>query len=413
MKKRISIDQLRPGMFIVKTDLSWLKTPFLRKKLLIQAESDVAALREAGVKVVVIDILRGDDTVQSDPQPPAPDLSAQTQAVSEAVPEVAPQAVPEAAPSEDSPASPQTGQAPSQEESPSASGEAVSTQETQFIFDADRALAQMAGDEDLLNETIAVFLAEYPKTLERMHTAAEAGDAQAIEREASSLKNAAGNLGASDAYAAALSVEQLGQNQNLACLPSALITLTKELERFEKILFHVRPASRHFQRPAVETEQSAPHKTSAVSAAEVLTEQSPPHENSAMSACEVLIADAGQTSRTTLCALLRQHGIQNIREVEDGVAALNALHESRPNLIISDWNLSGIRSIDLLRIIRRDDKLKAIPMMMVTDTATRTEVIEAYQAGVNGYLLRPFSPQLLAEQLKKVLVSSEAPSAAA
>ena len=121
-----------------------------------------------------------------------------------------------------------------------------------------------------------------------------------------------------------------------------------------------------------------------MSAAEVLTEQSPPHETSAMNACKVLIADAGQTSRTTLCELLRQHGIQNIREVEDGVAALNALHESRPNLIISDWNLSGIRSIDLLRIIRRDDKLKAIPMMMVTDTATRTEVIEAYQAGVNG-----------------------------
>ena len=395
MKKRISIDQLRPGMFIVKTDQSWLKTPFLRKKLLIQAESDIAALRESGVKEVEIDILRGDDTVQSDPQPPAPDLSAQAQAVSEAVPEVAPQAVPEAAPSEDSPASPQTGQAPSQEESPSASVEAVSTQETQFIFDADRALAQMAGDQDLLNETIAVFLAEYPKTLERMHTAAEAGDAQTIEREASSLKNAAGNLGASDAYAAALCVEKIGQNQNLARLPDALITLTKELQRFEKILFDVRPASRRFHRPAVETEQSAPHETSA------------------MSACKVLIADAGQTSRTTLCELLRQHGIQNIREVEDGVAALNALHESRPNLIISDWHLSGIRSIDLLRIIRQDDKLKAIPMVMVTDTATRAEVIEAYQAGVNGYLLRPFSPQLLAEQLKKVLGSSEAASAAA
>ena len=252
MKKRISIDQFRPGMFIVKTDQSWLKTPFLRKKLLIQAESDVAALRESGVKEVEIDILRGDDTVQSDPQPPAPDLSAQAQAV--------PEAVPEAAPSEDSPASPQTGQAPSQEDGTSASVGAVSTQETQFIFDADRALAQMAGDQDLLNETIAVFLAEYPKTLERMHTAAEAGDAQTIEREASSLKNAAGNLGASDAYAAALCVEKLGQNQNLARLPDALITLTKELQRFEKILLHVRPASRRFHRPAVETEQSAPHK---------------------------------------------------------------------------------------------------------------------------------------------------------
>ncbi len=131
-----------------------------------------------------------------------------------------------------------------------------------------------------------------------------------------------------------------------------------------------------------------------------------------MSTCEVLIADAGQTSRTTLRELLRQQGIQNIREVEDGVAVLNALHESQPHLIISDWHLSGIRSIDLLRIIRQDDKLKAIPMMMVTDTATRAEVIEAYQAGANGYLLRPFSPQLLAEQLKKVPASYEAAFAA-
>lgn len=210
---------------------------------------------------------------------------------------------------EDSPTPSQAGQAPAHEESTNAAVQVVFTQEEQSILDA--ALENMAGDQDLLNETIAVFLAEYPNTLKRIQMATKAGKAETIEGEAASLKNAAGNLGAKDAFNAALQIEQLGKNQTFT-------------------------------------------------------------------------ADAGQTSRTMRCELLRQQGIQNIREVEDGVAALNALHEAQPHLIISDWHLSGIRSIDLLHIIRQDDKLKAIPMVMVTDTATRAEVIEAYQAGVNG-----------------------------
>ena len=299
MKKRISIDQLRPGMFIVKTDQSWLKTPFLRKKLLIQAESDVTALRESGVKAVVIDILRGDDAVQSDPQPAPADLSAQVQAVPEVVSEVVPGTVPP----EDSATPSQAGQAPAQEESTNAAVEVVFTQEEQSILDT--ALENMAGDQDLLNETIAVFLAEYPNTLKRIQMATKAGEAETIEGDAASLKNAAGNLGAKDAFNAALQIEQLGKNQKFARIPEALIALTKDLERFHKILLHIRPASHRLRRSADQTELSTSRENNRSTDQ---TELSAPHENTAMSSCEVLIADAGQTSRTMAGAVPRAIG---------------------------------------------------------------------------------------------------------
>ncbi len=79
----------------------------------------------------------------------------------------------------------------------------------------------MACHQDLLNETIASFLAEYPKTLERIQRAMKAGEGEIIEYEAASLKNATGNSWAKDAFNAALQVEQFGKNQKFARIPES------------------------------------------------------------------------------------------------------------------------------------------------------------------------------------------------
>ena len=76
--------------------------------------------------------------------------------------------------------------------------------------------------------------------------------------------------------------------------------------------------------------------------------------------------------------------------------------DAQIDLIIANWNLSGMTGLELLRTIRRDGKLKTIPFLLVTGTATRKEVLEAAQAGVSGYLLTPLTADSLATQLKKV-----------
>ena len=106
---------------------------------------------------------------------------------------------------------------------------------------------------------------------------------------------------------------------------------------------------------------------------------------------EVLVVDGLHSTRETLCGLLRQQGVSNIRQVEDGEQALEALKKTPADLMIADWNLPGMTGIELLRTIRSDAALKDTPFLMVTGTATRNEVLEAAQAGVSGYLLKAFT----------------------
>ena len=101
----------------------------------------------------------------------------------------------------------------------------------------------------------------------------------------------------------------------------------------------------------------------------------------------VVVVDKLRWTRETFCRLLQQQGITNIRQVEDGADALEALKDAQADLIIADWNLAGMTGIELLTAVRTDEKLKAIPFLMVTGTATRDEALEAAQAGVSGYLL--------------------------
>ena len=116
----------------------------------------------------------------------------------------------------------------------------------------------------------------------------------------------------------------------------------------------------------------------------------------------ILIVDDFSTMRRIVKNLLGDLGFTNTAEAEDGNAALAALRSSPFDFVITDWNMPGMTGIELLRAIRVDAKLKSLPVLMVTAEAKREQIIEAAQAGVSGYIIKPFTAQTLEEKIGKI-----------
>ena len=117
---------------------------------------------------------------------------------------------------------------------------------------------------------------------------------------------------------------------------------------------------------------------------------------------KILIVDDFSTMRRIIKNLLRDLGFNNTHEADDGTTALPMLKNGDFDFVVTDWNMPGMQGIDLLRAIRADDKLKHLPVLMVTAEAKREQIIEAAQAGVNGYVVKPFTAATLKEKLEKV-----------
>lgn len=116
----------------------------------------------------------------------------------------------------------------------------------------------------------------------------------------------------------------------------------------------------------------------------------------------VLIVDDFSTMRRIIKNLLSDLGFNNSVEAEDGHSALSVLRQDAVELVVTDWNMPGMSGIELLRAIRADPKFRTLPVLMVTAEAKREQIIEAAQAGVNGYIIKPFTAQTLEEKLSKV-----------
>jgi len=117
---------------------------------------------------------------------------------------------------------------------------------------------------------------------------------------------------------------------------------------------------------------------------------------------KVLIVDDFSTMRRIIKNLLRDLGFTNTFEADDGNTALPMLKEGDFDFVVTDWNMPIMQGIDLLKEIRKDPKLKHLPVLMVTAEAKREQIIEAAQAGVNGYIVKPFTAGTLKEKLDKV-----------
>ncbi|MDA8339127.1 MAG: chemotaxis response regulator CheY [Nitrospiraceae bacterium] len=118
---------------------------------------------------------------------------------------------------------------------------------------------------------------------------------------------------------------------------------------------------------------------------------------------KVLVVDDFPTMRRIVKNLLKQIGFENIDEAEDGVQALNKLRGGSYGLVVSDWNMPNMEGIDLLRNVRQEpEPLKNVPFLMVTAEAEKEKVIEAIKAGVDNYIVKPFTAEVLKEKLEKI-----------
>ena len=123
-----------------------------------------------------------------------------------------------------------------------------------------------------------------------------------------------------------------------------------------------------------------------------------------------LVVDDYSTMRRIVKNLLHDLGYPNVAEADDGKTALPMLQGGGYDFVVTDWNMPGMPGLDLLKAIRADGKLKEMPVLMVTAEAKREQIVEAAQAGVNGYVIKPFTAATLKEKIDKILASRAQPA---
>ena len=124
-----------------------------------------------------------------------------------------------------------------------------------------------------------------------------------------------------------------------------------------------------------------------------------------------LVVDDFSTMRRIVKNLLQELGYQNVQEADDGQTALPMLKTGNFDFVITDWNMPQMPGLDLLKAVRADAALKHLPVLMVTAEAKREQIVEAAQAGVSGYVIKPFTAQTLSEKLNKILQAKTAAKA--
>jgi two-component system chemotaxis response regulator CheY len=117
---------------------------------------------------------------------------------------------------------------------------------------------------------------------------------------------------------------------------------------------------------------------------------------------KILVVDDMTTMRRIVKNILKQLGFANIEEAENGQEALQKLRTEPFGFVVSDWNMPVMTGIDMLRAIRADEKLKALPVLMVTAEAQQANLVEAIQAGVSNYIVKPFTAETLQEKMSKI-----------
>ncbi len=118
---------------------------------------------------------------------------------------------------------------------------------------------------------------------------------------------------------------------------------------------------------------------------------------------KILIVDDFGTLRRIIRNALKQGGYDDFTEAADGKEAIALLKKETYDLILSDWNMAEMTGMDLLEAVRSDSDLKDIPFLMVTAEGSKEKVIQAIKAGVNNYIIKPFTPNMLLEKIERIL----------
>jgi two-component system, chemotaxis family, chemotaxis protein CheY len=116
----------------------------------------------------------------------------------------------------------------------------------------------------------------------------------------------------------------------------------------------------------------------------------------------ILVVDDFSTMRKIIKNILRQLGFNNVVEADDGTTAWETLNRDNIDFIISDWNMPQMTGIELLRKVRSSEEYATTPFLMVTAEAQQENIIEAVQAKVSNYIVKPFTPETLGQKIDKI-----------
>jgi two-component system chemotaxis response regulator CheY len=116
----------------------------------------------------------------------------------------------------------------------------------------------------------------------------------------------------------------------------------------------------------------------------------------------ILVVDDFSTMRRIIKNILRQLGFSNIHEADDGTTAWETLNKTKIDFVISDWNMPNMPGIELLRKVRGSEEFANLPFLMVTAEAQQENIIEAVQAKVSNYIVKPFTAETLGQKIDKI-----------
>lgn len=118
---------------------------------------------------------------------------------------------------------------------------------------------------------------------------------------------------------------------------------------------------------------------------------------------KILVVDDFSTMRRIIKNILREIGYNNVEEADDGTTALEKLRTAKFDFVVTDWNMPNMPGIELLKAIRSDGALRDTPVLMVTAEAAKENIVSAVQAGVNNYIVKPFTAAALKERIDLIL----------
>ncbi len=117
---------------------------------------------------------------------------------------------------------------------------------------------------------------------------------------------------------------------------------------------------------------------------------------------KIMVVDDMSTMRRIIKNVFKQINFTNIQEAENGQQALEMLRGETFQFVIADWNMPVMTGLELVKAMRADSKLRDIPVLMVTAESQHENLIQAVQAGVNGYIAKPFTAEALQEKMSKI-----------
>jgi len=116
----------------------------------------------------------------------------------------------------------------------------------------------------------------------------------------------------------------------------------------------------------------------------------------------ILVVDDFSTMRRIVKNILKQLEFTNVVDADDGTTAWEVLNKDKIDFVVSDWNMPKMTGLELLKKVRNSEEFADVPFLMVTAEGQQENIIEAVQAGVSNYIVKPFTPETFEQKIKKI-----------